>query len=146
MYILIYFEQIVEPSKIENTEAIIRHFGYWPSFHDSEIVSLHFERGSPGWWPVISLKLYAFEMTSELVGKYYKLVKHCLIDFEFHEVVDNEIDSFNHQNVLMSLSFAQDGKLIVCTIDPAHGVGGSITAQVVVVRNVLPIEGKPVHS
>ncbi len=89
--------------KIIDHETVIDHFGYWPTFHDSEVLSICFQRDhimdAPG--PSLVVKLYAFEMTSEVTeDNFYKIIKHCVITIEFDGVEMNEFNGFNHQNAL----------------------------------------------
>ena len=128
---------------IENQEVVIRHFSYWPSFHDAEILGISFDRNYKAGWPSISLKIYAFEMTNKKTGRYYKLVKHCLIELELHEVFSNEMDGFGHQNAVNGITFRQEEDLISCDIDPASGVGATIVARRVLIKSLLPLTTDP---
>jgi hypothetical protein len=68
-----------ESIDIENANLVIDHFGYWPSFHDAEIMSMHFSRNMEKTLGSLQMRIYAFEMTNKVVGRYYKLIKHRLL-------------------------------------------------------------------
>ena len=101
-----------EAARFEGSEIVTDWFGYWPSLHDAEVLSADFQRGSDGTGPELRVKVHAFEMTSEVTEKgYFKLVKHCIIEFRFERVSDVELRNFTEQNVIdgISLSFVSAG-------------------------------------
>ena len=130
----------MEPIHIENQELVIAHFGQWPAFHDAEIVSILFERAEPGYWPIISLKIYAM---GGFDRKTSAAVKHCLIELLFTGVQDHELTGFNHQNVVFSIGFSQEDNLIMCNLEPCYGVSGYIAAERVMVKSASLLDGNP---
>jgi hypothetical protein len=56
-----------EENEIENARLVTDHFGYWPSFHDSEILSLRFHRDLDKSVDSMEMRVYAFEMTDKVV-------------------------------------------------------------------------------
>ncbi|AWM34362.1 Imm50 family immunity protein [Hymenobacter nivis] len=102
---------------VANKESLIQYLGHWPSFHDAEIVSLKFTRGVPEYWPVICLEI-------DIIGV-------CLVELEFQEVRDYQLDGFNHQNVIFDIRFNEEDGLVNCEIDTSYGLNGSIIAQCV---------------
>ncbi len=130
-------------NSIEHADVILNHFGYWPSFHDAEVVSLHFDRNFREGLPRLWIQVYAFEMTDTVKAGYYQLVKHCLINFEFEGVVESEVDGFNHQNAVYGIEFGIEGSLLTCTIDPAYGIKGFISARKIKVKNLEKLTGDP---
>ncbi len=76
-------------TEIDGSKLIFDWFGYWPSFHDAEIISINLQRVSSDDLQSSSLfaLVHAFEMTSEVIETgHYKLIKHCVIEFEFVSV------------------------------------------------------------
>jgi hypothetical protein len=118
-----------EEKEITNSKIVIDHFGYWPTFHDSEIISIKFERTWDKNNSLVQMRVYAFEMTDKLKGKYFELIKHCLVDIEFIGINNNEMDGFNHQNAVQGLDFGREGEYLFCKIDSAYGVDGYIEAK-----------------
>src|SRR4030095_16739057 len=89
--------------EIENSDLVVNHFGYWPKFHDSEVMEMQLYRNYPG-EPFMNLKLYAFEATPEMNDQgYHKLIKQCVIEFEFMGISDNYFTDFNFQNAIFEL-------------------------------------------
>ena len=64
-----------EEAQFEGSEIVTDWFGYWPSLHDSEVLSADFQRAIGGSGPELRVKVHAFEMTSEVNEKgYFKLM------------------------------------------------------------------------
>lgn len=121
-------------SSIENQALVIERFGYWPSFHDAEIERICLARGQRGYWPIISLWINVRGPAED--GKNGQLWQ---VELSFEEVIDNELEGFNHQNVIFDLTFQQE-EFITATIDTSYGMSGSITARRVIVKSLLAID------
>lgn len=118
-----------EEKEIKNATIVIDHFGYWPTFHDAEIISIKFERTHDKANTSVVLSVYAFEMTSKLNGVHFEHIKHCFIDIEFVGINKSEIEGFNHQNAVSRLTFGREGTHLFCSIDAAYGVDGYIESN-----------------
>src|SRR5579863_6498910 len=89
----------IEIKDIHGASELLDWFGYWPSFHDAEIVSLHLNRGENS-----SLRVHTWEMTKEVDEKgYYVLAKHVVVEFILEAVSGLSLNGFNHQNVIFGL-------------------------------------------
>lgn len=135
-----------EEDQIENANLIINHFGYWPSFHDSEIISIAYKRNFKENKPSVEFQVYAFEMTNKLKGRYYKLIKHCLIDFELIDIEKNTMDGFNHQNALSGIDFNQEDEWLTCELHAAYGVDASFRARQIRIKTLLPVAENSVQQ
>jgi hypothetical protein len=96
-------------SLIQDGQKLTAMFGGWPSFHDAEIVDLHFWRGDvkPGDWdgrnifPVLTIKIRVLEATqpgSTHAGH------DVLVTLRFHDVDDFKMEAFNHCNQIVEFS------------------------------------------
>lgn len=114
-------------------------FGYWPTFHDAEVICLHLNRNSPS-----ILKLHTWEMTSEVDRTgHYVLTKDVVVDFAIDvSTADDalELYGFSHQNVIFGFTINKDDSAYKLDIDPCYGLGGSIKADGISIR-ITP--GKP---
>ena len=128
---------------IENHNLVIDHFGYWPDFHDAEIIRISCNRNFDTSWPSIEFRIYAFEMTDKVVGRYFKLIKHCIIDIELVGVVESELIGFNHQNAINGIEFGKEEDLITVEIDHAYGVSGFISTHKARINNLEKLEDDP---
>jgi len=122
------------PPAILGVELLIERFGYWPSFHDAEVVWLNLNRrtGLRNQGPTIEMLVHVFEMTSEVTSDgYYRLTKHSLVHFRFEGVTNVSVNGFNHQNVLAELDITdQSGvgcetKSYLIKLSPCYGLGGT---------------------
>lgn len=93
---------------IEGAGKLLSIFGYWPSFHDAEVVWIRLDRKpacDSDYGPTLEALIHAFEMTSEIDPKgYYVLRHHVLVHLRFREVVGLRMEGYNHQNVLYGLN------------------------------------------
>lgn len=121
---------------IEGAKDLSDWFGYWPSFHDAEVISLHLNRGAAS-----SLVLHTWEMTKEVDKQgYYVLAKHVLVEFVMGQVVDLSLSGFNHQNVVFGLGVAPVEGGYRLTLEDCYGISGTIDARHISIR-LTP--GKP---
>ena len=125
-------------SAIAGSEKITGIFGYWPSFHDAEILELHFVRGNvqPEQkiydFPRLTLTIHLWELTNEVDPKgFFVLRHHTIATLKFTDVFEFQMQGFNHQNAILSLSINREERtkgpspVFVVTIDPAFGMGAS---------------------
>jgi hypothetical protein len=130
-------------------EALLEWFGYWPSFHDAEVLTMLFNRRHvlypPG--PRLEVRLHAFEMTKEVDnGGFYVLRKHVVATFEFDGLDELRFDGFNHQNAIFGLELSakqdlREGEQLRVRFDPAFGVACSFTCRAAVLVRLEP--GRP---
>lgn len=115
----------VEISKIQGAAELESWFGYWPSFHDAEIVGLHLNRKGSS-----SLRVHTWEMTKEIDDKgCYVLAKHILVEFIFEAVNGLNLNGFNHQNVIFGLAIEKTDSGFRVTLDDCYGLAGSIESE-----------------
>jgi hypothetical protein len=111
-------------------------FGYWPSFHDAEIVNLQLNRKGGS-----SLFAHTWEMTKELDEKgCFVMTKHIVVEFLFDGVFDLNLTGFNQQNVIFGLDIEKTDSGFRLTLDECYGLSGAIEAKTMSIR-IIP--GKP---
>lgn len=132
---------------IEQTKLVTDAFGYFPTFHDAEIVSLHLERGKADFGtPLLEFSVHCWETTSEKTKEgYFKQEKNHLISFRFTGVDAVKLDSWNHQNVLFELVISKISKpkgnaLIKVELSSSFGLEGSFTAMSGEVFSCIPCD------
>jgi hypothetical protein len=143
---------------ITGAEQLVAVFGYWPSFHDAEVLWLRLDRCAHGdgcYGPMLEVVVHAFEMTSE-VGPdgHYVLRHHVLVHLRFLDVVELRLDGFNFQNALMGLTLTdlRDAQMErvrwAAHLDSAFGVNASFQCYAVEVVSVVPCSkaGEPIHA
>jgi len=126
----------VNIGEIEGAAELEEWFGYWPSFHDAEIVSLHLNRKGSS-----SLCVHTWEMTKEINDKgHYVLAKHIVVEFVFEAVYELALNGFNQQNVIFGLTIEKTDLGFRVTLEDCYGLAGSIEAGKISIR-LAP--GKP---
>jgi hypothetical protein len=118
--------------EVEGAKEILNWFGYWPAFHDAEVLTITLERRSG-----CRVVIHAFEKTSDVDSRgYYVLAKHALVTFTMEGfpagedgVVNTEIAAFNHQNVLFGAEVAKIPNGYALRLDGIFGVTGQICGE-----------------
>jgi hypothetical protein len=137
---------------IVGSEKLVAALGYWPSFHDAEVVSVSAQRGLPVTVGIATVELAvhvrSYESRGEGTAQYEQvLVKSVLANFLCKQVADLELSEFNHQNVINSLSVqvepsneAPESPLVL-TIEPIWGLGGTVRCATVELSSVKELSG-----
>ncbi|OON69291.1 Imm50 family immunity protein [Hymenobacter sp. CRA2] len=122
--------------RIVNSELVLQHFGYWPSFHDAGIGKVTFEV-HPSFGAAVTLVIEACETTDEVTEQgYYKQVKHCDIELQFLGIQEMVL-GFDHKPTIFGLDFEERGKLIEC------GLASSADTRLIVAENVSVLRLTP---
>jgi hypothetical protein len=135
---------------IDGSERVEKALGFWPSFHDAEVISFSVSRALPLDTNICFAKLVVHVRQYAEVGvgtaEYaLAIVKNVLVNFIFKGVSDLSVSEFNHQNVINSIKFKSTEALgtpsISVEIESIWGFGGSLQCNSVVVESVeeLPI-------
>ena len=135
--------------KIKHYNYLHNIYGYWPAFHDAEIVEFKGDRNAQGtednYGAIFEMIIHVFEMTNKVDSRgYFILEKHNLVHFRFNNVYDWEFDGFSNQNAIlgMDISISNNAHLkkdcLKFEFDPAAGLGGElkcVSAEIVSVTS-----------
>jgi hypothetical protein len=139
------------PEMILDTQKVTAHFGEWPSFHDSEVVSVQLDRrGSSA--PSIELLVLVWLYTGRVTPTgHYEQHRHTLVRFRCEGVFASSLEGFNHQNVLNDLHVKKlDGHAsgVRVTVSSIFGLGGFVECDAVRVMEIIPANpsGEPEDS
>ncbi len=121
-----------EAPDIPGADELVRWFGYWPSFHDAEVLSIELNRSAG-----VRIRIYAFERTSEVdASGYYVLAKHAIVTFLLEGFTRNEegitntrIDFFNARNYLNGVLVEKTTGGYVLTLEAVYGVDGGFSCE-----------------
>lgn len=123
----------VEPeSLISRAECVIDAIGFWPSFHDAEVISFSVSRPLQGVDSVTVAKLCVHYREHEAVGVgtaefEYLCQKSLLVELIFSDIHELSLTDFNPQNVLESIDLRRsDDSSILVEIVSIWGLGGTI--------------------
>jgi hypothetical protein len=131
---------------IAGAELVTRVFGYWPSFHDAEVVRVALSRTSDYMaGPSLEADVHAFEMTSEADERGFLVLRHhVLVSLRFDGLEQVQISNFNNQNALMGLEITDigsrqlEGLNFEVRFDAAHGVDLALLCRSATVTAVRP--------
>lgn len=128
---------------ILNSEEVKAIYGYWPSFHDAEILSIKFTRGSPTKERVaaVSIELNYWETKTINEGTLafdFVLDKNNVITIEFSDLVDSSVSGFNFQNVIDELLIAKVPEGVSAKFISIYGAEVNILCGSVSVLSVRP--------
>lgn len=130
------------PTYICNTEKVTDALGYWPSFHDAEVISFSAARAAPGQGGKTSARLCVNVCQYKEVGvgtADYEIVccKSVLIEFLFTDLKFLSLEDFNHQNVINSIKFSRlENPSIEVEFESIYGAGGVIRCANVEISDV----------
>ena len=96
---------------IVGREKLTSIFGYWPSFHDAEVIDVQLWRGqvnadaNADIFPVLTVKIHVWELTREVDSRGHLVRRHhTLTTLRFHDVIEFRMDGFDQQNAIFGLS------------------------------------------
>ncbi len=109
---------------VPGAQQLFNWFGYWPSFHDAEVLSIELNRTESS-----KVRVHTFQVTDEVDPKgFYICHKHCVVTFVLENITGVDLAHFNHQNALLRLEFYQRNDEYVLVFAPAHGIEGTLKA------------------
>ena len=93
---------------IPGTEEVLSALGWWPSFHDAEVINFSLSRGATADAKEsearLDVQVREYEPRHEGTAQYeLVLVKNVIIRFAFAGVQDVQVEDFNFQNVIDAL-------------------------------------------
>ncbi|MGB8061766.1 MAG: Imm50 family immunity protein [Candidatus Sulfotelmatobacter sp.] len=130
---------MVLPTGVESivgARELLDWFGYWPEFHDAEVIRFHLELGGPSF-----LQVHTWEMTNTVTAAgFYELRKHVEVEFLLNDVINVNLQDLREHSILLSLEITRSDSGFRLDLSSAYGLCGTIEAQQVSVR-ITP--GKP---
>ena len=134
------------PTFIQNHEAVVNFYGYWPSFHDANVPSYRPPTPSD---PSLEVTMHTWQMTNEVDPKgFFILRKHALVTLRFNGVDNLQMDSFAAGNILFGLTITKaDGdERFSVEFDSVMEMSGTFIAMAGMVVSVVPCasDGTPV--
>jgi hypothetical protein len=145
--------------KVRNSEALADIFGYWPSFHDAEVVEVRVNRGDSldaqgeVRKPTLEADIHVFETTDEVTEEgFYALRKHTLATLAFRGIDELKLDGFNHQSVLFGLGLhdISDRQLEVLkwrvSFDSSFGLAATFMCEEIVMVRAVPFRSTRTHG
>jgi Immunity protein 50 len=84
------------PENVPGASELLSWFGYWPSFHDAEVLSIHLNRSGES-----TVAIHTRHRTDQVDDHgYFVTTKHVLVTFVHEGIHTVQLTDFNHQNVI----------------------------------------------
>ena len=137
---------------IPGTEIVLSELGWWPSFHDAEVIHFSLSRGAAPEQrkseAQLEVQVREYETRHAGTAQYeLALIKNVLIRFAFTGVEELQIEDFNFQNVINSLAIRRESgepeSRIRVEVESIYGFGASFfcaTARVASVSRLSKSE------
>ncbi|WP_423228558.1 Imm50 family immunity protein [Pseudaquabacterium inlustre] len=137
---------------IPGTDEVLSEFGWWPSFHDAEVIHFTLSRGAT---PEerkseaqLDVQVREYETRHAGTAQYAQaLIKNVVIQFAFAGVEELHVEDFNFQNVINSLNIRRESEApeskIRVEVESIYGFSASFvcsTARVASVSRFLTSE------
>jgi|SRR6516162_3781392 hypothetical protein len=88
-----------ELEEVAGAQKLFDCFGYWPNFHDAEVISVHLNRVGPS-----ALLVHTWDTKDSVDAQgYFVQQTHVLVSFLLYEISELSLEAFNRQNVLFGL-------------------------------------------
>jgi hypothetical protein len=128
---------------IHGHEQIVDRFGKWPSFHDSEIISLNLDRddGKALTGPILTLSINLFRLE---VAPNHADRRNTKATLKFSDVENMNLAEFNHQNAIsdfvISKQYSERLKRDIFNVElkPGFGVRCQFQCSKIEVLSVEP--------
>jgi Immunity protein 50 len=130
-------------NEISGHEHLTGWFGYWPNFHDAQLLGIDVNTDSTS-----CVRVYTWEATKDDIDaqEYYILHKHLVVSFFLHGLKDVQLDGFDRENILMRLTVERTPEGLELYLDTIYGVGGIITAESIRVEAKPGIPPEAIHG
>lgn len=121
------------PQFVAGYSKLIEAMGYWPSFHDANVLKVTSGNGS------LTVTLHVFAMTSQVDSAgYYVLDKHHLVTLVLEDVQSSSLPPDYASDCLNLLSLRRAGASICVEFDSHMSTGGEVLCNGVTVLQVVP--------
>lgn len=129
----------IEVQDLPGASELVTWFGYFPSFHDAEVVSLHLNRTGES-----ILRVHTWETTRELDEKgFFVQRRHVVVEFALENITALYLNDFSQQNVISGLTLNKTETGFRLEFGPCYGLAGTIEAEKISLRLV---QGKPTQT
>ena len=105
---------------IDGALKVVDRFGYWPSFHDAEILRIELTRNG-----LSTVEVYCYEGSRQKgQGSEFVITKDAIILFLIEGISDLKLEGFSHQNVIFDfvITVVPDGFRL--ELEDTFGIGG----------------------
>jgi hypothetical protein len=110
---------------IAGAQELCDWFGYWPRFHDAEVLGLRLSIGESS-----HLVVHTWEMTNKVnVQGFYELTKHVVVEFALERISAVNIGDLWEHSILLDLRVGKTEQGFRLDFSAAYGLGGTVESQ-----------------
>jgi len=110
---------------IAGAQELYDWFGYWPGFHDAEVLKLRLGIGEPSY-----LVVHTWEITNNVNAQgFYELRKHIVIDFVLEAISYLGLGDLWEHSILLDLGAEKTERGFRLDFSAAYGFYGTIEAE-----------------
>ena len=110
---------------VPGAAEITNWFGYWPTFHDAEVVSIELNRSGTS-----IIKVHAFATSKRLDPRgHFATQNHAIVSFLLDDIRELQLNGFNHQNVIFRLDLNKHAEGYEIVLVGCYGIEGRIVAR-----------------
>jgi hypothetical protein len=114
-----------DPEPVPGASDLVSWFGYWPSFHDAEVLSIHLNRSGES-----SIAIHTWHRTNQVDEHgYFVTTKHVVVTFVLEGIQTVQLNDFNHQKAISGLSLEEIEAGYRLTLHPCFGAQGTIEGE-----------------
>jgi hypothetical protein len=139
-------DNFIKPQEaIAGADKVLSIYGRWPDMHDFEVPKVVFERElqDDEFGPFITVFVHMWMADKSGYSK------HNMVGIRFNNIVEHNIEGFNHQNVIDNITIKAgkdnaDNQIYHVTIPGIFGFGATITCRSIEIVSIEP--GAPTYS
>jgi hypothetical protein len=110
---------------IAGAQELYDWFGYWPGFHDAEVLKLQLGIAQPSY-----LVVHTWEMTNNVNAQgFYELTKHIVVEFILEGLSNVNLGDWWERSVLLDLGAEKTERGFRLDFSAAYGLYGTIEAE-----------------
>ncbi len=110
---------------IAGAQELYDWFGYWPGFHDAEVLKFRLSIGEPSY-----LVVHTWEMTNNVNAQgFYELIKHIVVEVALEGISNVNLGDLAEHSILLDLGAEKTERGFRLDFSAAYGLFGTIEAQ-----------------
>lgn len=114
-----------ELGEVVGARELYEWFGYWPDFHDAEILSVQLNKLGHS-----RLTIHAWEMTNELDPNGFCILRrNVIVTFLLESITKLKLEDFYPQNVIYELTVRRNETGFELALDASCGLWGDLAAK-----------------
>ena len=125
------------PRFVGNGQALVEAMGYWPSFHDANVLEAEQDTDT------YSVTVHLFAMTDQVDSAgYFVLEKHHRVKIVMYGVQSSSLPAGYSDDCLDSITFSQAGEFLQADFASHMGQDGTVVCRAAEIAGIVPCDSK----